>query len=164
MDTMTPYPSMPSKAHQQIPVKQIMALLLRLNIWIKIINSTYQSINGTMSYSTQLGLLRMTITYTHIVKSSENKMFLWNTDAPASNKVQIHVVAKSQYLIFMIFWPHLTIRACDVNVLWATLRSTCSPSLVTVSPSKLYNMSAGWNYGWTDRQTIWQTDRQTSNC
>ena len=34
------------------------------------------------------------------------------------------------------FWPYPTPGACDISEVWATLRWTSSPSLVTLSPSK----------------------------
>ena len=62
----------------------------------------------------------------------EKNMCLWNTDAPGGNKVKLW-----QKSLSPTFWPRPTPGACDVSEVWATLRWTYSPSLVTVWPPKL---------------------------
>ena len=59
------------------------------------------------------------------------------------------------------FWPLPTPGACDVSDVWATLRWTCSPSLVTVSPLKLVILHFISGMELRTKQPNGRTDRRT---
>ena len=87
------------------------------------------------------------------LSSSLNKTCLWNTDAPAARKSNY-----GKNLQVLHFDPAPPPVACDVGQVWATLRWTYSPSLVTVWPPKLYILHFVYKRdGITDRQTNGQT-------
>ena len=67
---------------------------------------------------------------------SQLDMCLWNTDAPGGNKVIIW-----QKSLSPTFWPRPTPGAWDVSEVWATLRWTCSPSLVYCIITQTLNIS-----------------------
>ena len=72
-------------------------------------------------------------------------MCLWNMDAPGSNKNKTnHPISSNSHPsnygknLQVLYFDHApSPRACDVSEVWATLRWTNSPRLVTVWPPKL---------------------------
>ena len=89
---------------------------------------------------------------------SEQDLCFWNMNAHGGNKVKIW-----QNLQVLHFVP--APGAFDVSEVWATLRWTYSPSLVTVSPPKLKLLHFLCKRDRIkDTQTAGQTDDPITRC
>ena len=105
--------------------------------------------------------------YFHITFSDQYTMkldmYLWNTDAPGSNKVKIWQKISKSYILTL---PHPTPVACDVSEVWGTHRWTNNPSyfIITQTLNIALFLQAGRNYGQTYKQSDRQTDDPITRC